>query len=195
MRLSLPLLAGLCATLTSACVFPFNNPRLTNSSSVADYVAELQASGTLSDDRGKGWVTIIGKDTNSDPAVWPNYKDTPNVWIEYCFATEEDFTKYKDVGKKFYMLPLPLGNLRALILSTIVEEAAGEWKNKICSGESNQHRFDGFCHYHHEDTNSEPRCRLQDGKWNPLVPEDTLMIIEADDFITRATVGYLDASM
>ncbi|KAH6875114.1 hypothetical protein BKA58DRAFT_418724 [Alternaria rosae] len=173
MRLSLLLLARLCATLTSACVFPFNNPRLTNSSSVADYVAELQASGKLSDDGGKGWVTIIDKDTNSDPAVWPNYKDTPNVWIEYCFATEEDFTKYKDV----------------------VEEAAGEWKNKIGSGESNQHRFDGFRHYHHEDTNSDPRCRLQDGKWNPFVPEYTLMIMEADDFITRATVGYLDASI
>jgi hypothetical protein len=98
MRMLLLLLAGLCMTLTSACLYPFNNARLTNSSLVANYIAELQANGKLGDDGGKGWVSDMNAAT-PDRAIWPNYKETKLVYIEYCFATSQDFTSLNKIGK------------------------------------------------------------------------------------------------
>jgi hypothetical protein len=81
-------------------MFPFNNPRLTNSWLVADYVAELQASGRSSEsDGGKGWNTIIGARTK-DTTVWPNYQPSVTlVYIYYCFSTHRDFQELRDIGK------------------------------------------------------------------------------------------------
>lgn len=100
MRLSLLLVANVCATLISACMFPFKNPRLTNSSLVADYIAELQANGHgIENDGGKGWNTIIGARTK-DTIVWPNYQPLGKlVYIHYCFSTHRDFQELRDIGK------------------------------------------------------------------------------------------------
>jgi len=59
MQILLLLLAGLFATLTSACGYPFNNNRLTNSSLVDDFIADLEVSGQLGDNGGQGCMTVI----------------------------------------------------------------------------------------------------------------------------------------
>ncbi|KAI4665142.1 uncharacterized protein J4E88_010590 [Alternaria novae-zelandiae] len=102
MRVLLLLLVGLFATLTSACTFPFNDNRLTNSSLVEDRVAELQASGQLGGDGGKGWMTIIGGGATPNKAVWPNDPKNVNlVYIHYCFATRRDYHELHQIGDQF----------------------------------------------------------------------------------------------
>jgi hypothetical protein len=96
------LLAGVFATLTSACAFPFNNPRLTNDSLVAHYVADVQAKhGVVGEEGGgNGWVTVIGKSWK-DPIPWPDNGATATrlTIIYYCYASHDDYTTLKDVGK------------------------------------------------------------------------------------------------
>lgn len=97
--LLLLLLAGLCNTLTSACQFPFNDSRFTNSSQLADYIANLQATGEPGVGGGKGWASIIGQGAPVR-VVWPKRgKSMKLVTIPYCYASHEDFDNLKGVGK------------------------------------------------------------------------------------------------
>jgi hypothetical protein len=72
------------------------------------------------------------------------------------------------------------------------------WQNKLGSGLRNQHRFDGFRHYHDHATNHHPRCYTDQNKpnwgWNPLVPKGTLVIELSKFGYSHSTVGYLDES-
>ncbi|KAI4641211.1 hypothetical protein J4E93_008090 [Alternaria ventricosa] len=144
MQLLLLLLAGLFATLTSACGFPFNNNRLTNSSLVDDFIADLEVSGQLGDNGGQGWMSVIN-DRIPDRTVWPDLgpENDPYVWIDYCYATEKDYNELHDV----------------------VEDAAKEWMTKLGKGKDNGHRFAGFRHYYYEGVY--PRCD-KDDEWNEL---------------------------
>ncbi|KAG9186329.1 hypothetical protein G6011_02885 [Alternaria panax] len=167
------LLALLYATLSSACVFPFNNPRLTNASLVADYAADLQTKYGNGGEHGggNGWATVIGAGT-TDMLAWPdNSKSgTKLVNIYYCFASHKDFTDLKDI------------------------DALGDPFH-------NGHRFDGFHHFYDKSTNSHPRCyrgNTNTGEriWNREVPEGTLVIeSRAPESGSWATLGYLDKTM
>jgi len=97
MRVLILLLVGLFATLTSACTFPFNDNRLSNSSLLKDRVAELQASGQLGRDGGKGWMIVIGT-TTPDLVVWPNEPNVNLVYINYYFAQRDDYHDLHKVG-------------------------------------------------------------------------------------------------
>lgn len=87
------LLSWLFVTLASACMFPFNNPRLTNSSLVEEYIADLQTKG------GNGWTSPIGP-SNSVVIAWPKNSASGKVtYIYYCFDSHASYSALKDVGK------------------------------------------------------------------------------------------------
>ncbi|KAI4714332.1 hypothetical protein J4E89_000011 [Alternaria sp. Ai002NY15] len=171
MQLLLLLLAGLFATLTSACGFPFNNNRLTNSSLVDDFIADLEVSGQLGDNGGQGWMSVINHRI-PDKTVWPDQgpENDPYVWIDYCYATDKDYDALHDV----------------------VEAAAKEWMTKLGKGKDNGHRFAGFRHYYYDDDEEGfyPRCD-EDDEWNEFVPEGTLLIKESWDESASATIGFI----
>ncbi|CAN9206782.1 unnamed protein product [Alternaria alternata] len=84
------LLSWLFVTLASACMFPFNNPRHTNSSLVEEYIADLQTKG------GNGWTSPIGP---SNPVVtaWPKNSASGKVtYIYYCFDSHASYSALKD---------------------------------------------------------------------------------------------------
>ena len=193
MQLFLLLLAGLFATLTSACGYPFNNNRLTNSSLVDDFVADLEVSGQLGDNGGQGWMSVINHRI-PDRTVWPDQgpENDPYVWIDYCYATDKDYDAFHDVGKYPYMSPSTSRILRVLTLFTTVEEAAKEWMTKLGKGKDNGHRFAGFRHYYYDDDEEGfyPRCD-EDDEWNEFVPEGTLLIKESWDESASATIGFI----
>jgi hypothetical protein len=72
------------------------------------------------------------------------------------------------------------------------------WRNKLGPGSENGHHFDGFRHYYHRDTNHHPRCYTSypdEVKWNPQVPEGTLVIQHNQGGSSLSTLGYGDKSM
>ncbi|CAN9465216.1 unnamed protein product [Alternaria alternata] len=164
------LLSWLFVTLASACMFPFNNPRLTNSSLVEEYIADLQTKG------GNGWTSPIGP---SNPVItaWPKNSASGKVtYIYYCFDSHASYSALKDV----------------------VDSANKMWRDKLGPGSTNGHHFDGFRHYYSKNTNSHPRCYKgfpDPWGWNSEVPEGTLVISWNSLGYSQSTVGYDDESI
>ncbi|CAN9309436.1 unnamed protein product [Alternaria sp. RS040] len=165
MKLFTLLLGWLFAILSSACMFPFNNPRLTNSSLVEEYIADLQTKG------GNGWSSMIGA---KKPLItaWPKNSESGKMtYIYYCFDSHASYSALKDV----------------------VASADKMWRDKLGPGSTNGHHFDGFRHYYSKNTNSHPRCYKsfpEPWGWNSEVPEGTLVIEWNKAGASRATVGY-----
>ncbi|KAL1797176.1 hypothetical protein ACET3X_003782 [Alternaria dauci] len=169
------LFAWLSATLASGCMFPFNNARLTNSSLVAEYIAKHQdEDGKFQDGGGNGWITWMGK-VETWVAIWPNVENSNMVAVPYCYGRLLDY----------------------IMLYDVVSAADKLWVNKLGRGLQNGHQFAGFYHYFNHEHGYFPRCytfvnNVQ--RWNPLVPEGTLVIQYSGQPGSFSIMGYYPIS-
>jgi hypothetical protein len=77
----------LWAALTSACYLPFNDPRLSNTTLLAKFLANATY-GSVVDKGGSGYMTTIEKD--SPRQSWPVHGSPPRADVPFCYWGQGD---------------------------------------------------------------------------------------------------------